>query len=641
MTPTPEELAAAEARRSEALRRAGARPGGGLGSFSAPAATPAPAAAAPITQAAPAAAPEPPRTLRGNIGRAIAGMPSNAAGLLDADVGAKVVGAARGAVSSLRSGVGRAALPVTLGSSAYDTYNTDTQDISARTGLEGGGFLRDVGVRAAGALQDVGNTLTFGVADRVGNLIAGNGFNRSKGYQTGEVLGRGSEVGDDMPQTANMPGSPRALPTAAGPADDFGREGRRMPMTATGAASIPAGAITRDGNSYSGTDVKFGAGIYNKDGTLRNGGDPNNPKGFGVTSLDTREGFRQNLLELQRNAAERAAQPVGGVGGFSTSDPIDALRAKGDRGPDLSRLPAGRRARLEVQLAQSAANNAVQARGQDIGASTTLRGQDVNASTAAMQDATSRSNNSNNNATTLRGQELELEGRMIPAKLLQQRRALAGRFLQQAGGDPAAAGALAASAGLADVAEDLLKPVSTMQGQAKSSDDLAKAKWDEFRTGFKGQFNQFDKEGQPKMSEALEQKAFALFQRTNPTAFQERDPTKRQKMMDNALADAELMARFEKPTEGGFGSLVPGAISGNKNLLRQDNLPNDQILANGKIGGAIGGLRGALSPNAEKGDRFFDPGDGYNAVNMGDLSARALARLEELQKESQGKLRSK
>jgi hypothetical protein len=62
------------------------------------------------------------------------------------------------------------------------------------------------------------------------------------------------------------------------------------------------GKIVRDGNSYSGKDVKFGAEIVN----------PRNP-GVGVSSLDTSEGYRQNLLELQRNAANAQA-PGGAVG---------------------------------------------------------------------------------------------------------------------------------------------------------------------------------------------------------------------------------------------------------------------------------------------------------------------------------------
>ena len=228
---------------------------------------------------------------------------------------------------------------------------------------------------------------------------------------------------------------------------------------------------------------------------------------------------------------------------------------------------------------------------------------------------------------------------MAPIRFQQQQRAQIADLLKSTNGDPAAAAQQALAAGRVDLAETLSKPVATMQGEAEKRDGLIENKRKEIAAGVKGAFNHMDKDGQPKMSEALEAQAIARFMRANPDFHKEGDPVKRQQLLDDALGDEELMARFSKPTSGGWASLVPNFISGNKPMLRQDNIPNAELLAKGKISGAIGGVRGALSPDAEKGDRFFDPGDGYEAVNMGDLSARALARLEKHRKEAAERLR--
>ena len=259
--------------------------------------------------------------------------------------------------------------------------------------------------------------------------------------------------------------------------------------------------------------------------------------------------------------------------------------------------------------------------------------------TAEMSNATLRENNANTARVNLRGHELDFERGMAPIRSQQQQRAQIADPLKSTNGDPAAAAQQALAAGRVDLAETLSKPVATMQGEAEKRDGLIENKRKEIAAGVKGAFNHMDKDGQPKMSEALEAQAIARFMRANPDFHKEGDPVKRQQLLDDALGDEELMARFSKPTSGGWASLVPNFISGNKPMLRQDNIPNAELLAKGKISGAIGGVRGALSPDAEKGDRFFDPGDGYEAVNMGDLSARALARLEKHRKEAAERLR--
>ena len=396
--------------------------------------------------------------------------------------------------------------------------------------------------------------------------------------------------------------------------------------------------IVRDGNSYSGKDISFGADIVNKDGSLRNRGT--------VTSLDTSAGYRQDLLELQRNAAERANAPApAGPAGFETGQTLRQIAQSQDLGPGVKERMAmnsssGAERRQALSLAAERANLATREGGENFRTglrnNTAVQGNQQALRIAEMNNATQRENNANTTRTAMRGHELDFEGRMAPLRVQQQQREQISALLRSAGGDPAAAAQTALQAGRPDLAEALSKPVSTMQEQAGKADALTETKRKEAAVGIKGAFNHMDKEGQPKMSEALEAKAYARLLRSNPNFHLEGNSTKRQKMIDDALADEELMARFERPENGGFGSVLPNM---NREMLRQDNLPADELLARGKIGAPVGTLRGALSPNLAKRDRLYDPGDGYEAVNMGDLSARALARLEQLQKDAAQRLR--
>lgn len=130
----------------------------------------------------------------------------------------KPPGMVRGAINTAKATgkfLGAAALPVTTAVSAVNSYNTPTEDFAARLGETGGeSFGKDLGIRAAGTLADIGNTLTLGVADRVGNLIAGNGFNRSggPGYEAPAAAPTAPAVAAPVPTAA---AAPAAVQTAA------------------------------------------------------------------------------------------------------------------------------------------------------------------------------------------------------------------------------------------------------------------------------------------------------------------------------------------------------------------------------------------------------------------------------------------
>ena len=624
---------------------------------------PAPTAAAPT--AAAAAEPMPKtgtlRRLAQMPGQAfdfVKAAPGKVAGMLDANVGKGVASVVQGTANSLTQGVGRVLAPIGFGAQALQTADTPTEEYSRRTGIEGGSLRGDLLARGIGTLQDIGNNATFGVADRLGNLIAGNGFNRSAGNQVGEIGRPGQEVGGASPATMPEAG----VPGKATMYDNTGRAvlsgnvvGATPALNASGAPP-PPNNIVRNGNSYSGGDnVKFGANIVNPDGSQRQSGgvirnqdvsltfDENGRttgstqgtlRGGGtVSSLDTSEGYRQNLLELQRNAAERAetaanvqTAPIGiGAGASSFGDDLRAKTDAGGTGGNTRRERmqaadiAGRRDDLRLREAgdfsRNAASNA------------------TSANNAALSNATQRRSNDQNNATTLRGQELDLEGKMVPIRVAQQQRALISSLLQANGGDPAAAARAALAAGRVDLAETLSKPVATMQEQAGKRDGLQKSAWDDIRTGITAIAPAPDKAGNPEVSKALEERAFARFKRSNPEGYNLQGAG-RQKALQTAMADEELMAVFEKPEDGGFASMLP--LRMDSPTRKMNDLPPASFFKGARLGEQVGGLRGALSPNMSKGDQVLDLGSGRQSVNVGNLSAGALARLQSMIDEANG-----
>lgn len=136
----------------------------------------------------------------------------------------RVASQAGGVLRGIPSVIGKAALPVAAGIEAIGIANTPTEQYAQRLGVTAGDSLgQDLAVRAAGGLADLGNTLTFGVADRVGNAIAGNGFNRSP-QPAGAAPSTIAALAEPAPRTArstpaNVPlGAPRTIAQVAAPA---------------------------------------------------------------------------------------------------------------------------------------------------------------------------------------------------------------------------------------------------------------------------------------------------------------------------------------------------------------------------------------------------------------------------------------
>ncbi len=88
-----------------------------------------------------------------------------------------------GAIGKLMGGIGggrgllrfaaRAALPLAGIASAFKSFQTSTEEYAQRMGLTSGESLaKDLGIRFVGTLGDLGNTITFGLAGKLGEIMS-------------------------------------------------------------------------------------------------------------------------------------------------------------------------------------------------------------------------------------------------------------------------------------------------------------------------------------------------------------------------------------------------------------------------------------------------------------------------------------
>ena len=539
-------------------------------------------------------------------------------------------------------------------SSASGTFNALRQGDFSGAG-------RSLSKGALETLMDVGSA-GANVADLFvpGKAPISTKYNNMLRQQFGDQLVDGSGAAPSAsaaPMTAPTATPASAEPNVAG----YSNEGRGKgptgrPATAASLAD-PNGAIYRDGNSFSGKDVKFGAGVYNPDGSVRPSGgltrnqDITNPDGSvtkstlrgegTVTSMDTTEGHRQNLLELQRNAAERAnAPPMGGatdMGGRTTM--LDDLVAKSKAGgPSLRGVPNIKRAQMEQaqSLQQEANANALRVSG--VQAETARAGMANTAQIAAMHDATQRRSNDQNTATSLRGQDLSLAGHMAPLQFQQARMQLAGKYMQAAGGDPAKAQALAISDGAHDVADHFSKNVNALQGQASESQKIAKEQHDSARALFNGRGGSLidpSLTGDAKASalKAAEDDAHNFAVQTVP-GWNQLPREKRDALMPKVLGLHELHQKTKNPDHAGNLAWMRNLTSSQDNTEPATGLRERGFYKGGQIGSRYGAISGALTKDYEAGDVDFTPGGGKNSLRIAKPSAEAL---DALRKMTQGK----
>jgi hypothetical protein len=323
------------------------------------------------------------------------------AGLLDRNLGS-VRGAAGSVAKSLTSGVGRVAIPIGLASEAANTALTGTDEFSKRTGVESdGSVMGDIGVRALGTLQNIGNAATFGVADRVGNMIAGNGFIRSP------------SLADPPTPTAAQPTAQPAAPVAPTPAaaQPNGPFEFNTPTLGGGAPSAPAAdpnVVTRNGNSFSGTNIREGF-------SYAGGG---KPSGFGVTTVPG-SSFGGGAPSAPVGPDPYGPGANGGVVGIRSG--VEDRNARFDREVEKGRLESamrnGKYSRERIAAMNAYAGlagepvNPMDPAKASLQAAGMREAGDMNR--ARMADATQRRSNDQNNETLRRGQDGEIEERRL------------------------------------------------------------------------------------------------------------------------------------------------------------------------------------------------------------------------------------
>lgn len=234
------------------------------------------------------------------------------------------------------------------------------------------------------------------------------------------------------------PSLPRSAPTIAAPTSsnlasgaDYSNEGRNYP-----ARSAPdlTGKIVKstdaNGNAvYTGSNIKAGADIVDRDGKLLNTDDPNNPAwrsstgvsvagpgGGGRSPMDIYANTSRINGQISETARALDAYGPGGGGGINGNGLFDSLRATQSAGRPTTRTERMGQAELASREQLAAAQNAATLRGQDIGASTARYGAD-----------TSRANTRDSISATLRGQDMD-----YAEKLDSKRLDLAARQAQRA-----------------------------------------------------------------------------------------------------------------------------------------------------------------------------------------------------------------
>lgn len=384
--------------------------------------------------------------------------------------------------------------PLGFGPDNEFTRNT-ANTLNAIPGLNGLG----AGLRAsASAIKGVSGMIP--ASAKLAN-VTGRG---EQAGQVGAQVVAGAKLG--APELPNLGAS--AAPTPTAPVGPNPTDQRLAVGTQSAGPGAPgAGNITRVGNSYSGENIGFGATINGvaggRGGLIKNqpnndDGSPSTLRGGGtVSSMDFSEGHRQNLLELQRNAAERGSAPQGPVnhGDLSGSWRADTARKNRESSfkNDISSImngnmkPRDKRAAMALMYEKYGMEQKLEAEGVNARA-----GQNNSLRVAEMNNATQRRSNDQNNQTTLRGQNMELEGKTMPARLAAQQRGVMAGIMKQAKDDPAVAQRIAASLGYDP--KSFAEQTAALQMQRGTTDKQMRERTDDLVESFRAdpRFNTVD-----------------------------------------------------------------------------------------------------------------------------------------------------
>lgn len=470
--------------------------------------------------------------------------------------------------------------------SAIDSFSRPTEDYYRRLNMDpsdvGKSILRDLGVRTVGVLSDYGAKILdtpVNLANTVYKALGGSGEISLPGGSFTEILQRydKGEPQNSVTRANSANGSALSKAPTARANSANGSALSKAPTAPTGTTSdalpsIPPveGVIVRQGNTYSGVNVGPNAPMVDSAGRIVS------PRGgFAVLDESAKREYIQSVLQgakQTRPATER-----------STTNGLDfgwVVR-------QLQRQPGEPSYRYRART--SALNEAV-------------------------QNFINRENSIRNAETLRRGQDMESQGRLLPKQLeleqAQRLRALQGEFFQAAGGDSRKAAALAASAGMPEL--------------AKSFYDLA--------------------EGAQKYSQGTSKTALeSLKSHATPDEkgnITEAEEAKLRRRVESAVPGYLNMSENERlayqPEADGTLSLLRGINARRNHRLSQaigldapdpefDRLPD---LRDGKLG-EVGFFEGLFTPQVQRGDYYVElPNDRKIYVERDSLTENARELLK-------------
>jgi hypothetical protein len=305
--------------------------------------------------------------------------------ILDADVGAAAGRALRGgapAAGSFANGLGRLALPVSMGATAAQMADTSTEEYAKRLDApQDGSTLKDVGLRVMGGITDFNDMMTFGHASKLANWVDG------KGYVDNETAGRSLTPAAPANTAQPAPAQPAPLALrgdATGPADhpnapmadatSYLATGGRNGKLPEDLSRLREGSIYKtigpNGNPiYSGRNVSGDAPMVDgKGNTLRMGGNVSTVPGMDPALIASTLRNPDGSTWSARDNAVMAA---------NLRDGVDPYRGTSRAPKEEDRIPAIG----EFGHNKAVANQTLR-RGQDIQSADNRYGHDLSAATA-------------------------------------------------------------------------------------------------------------------------------------------------------------------------------------------------------------------------------------------------------------------
>lgn len=573
--------------------------GRGPGVRTGPAFSPTPAA--PSVSPAPAATPKPTgiwNGIKSGASNVAGGVKSVATGsVLDADVGAAAGRTLRGA-KSLMGGVGRVAAPLGMAITANDVANTSTEDYAKRMGAEAGqGLMSDVAIWGVGALADLGDAATFGLATKTGNWLAGNGFRGNE--PTSDAQARTLTPNAATPSTqsqANLPAMDANMP---------GEDPNRITLRGRAGADVAGAAGVQK-------FVENGKTLYT------------NVAGDNKDMMDKRmvgivPGMSKEAIDRTLNNPDGSRWSAGDNATLAANlrDGIDPYRgtsreAKASQSSQMSPL----RARLEAMGGRKMSKT-------QAATLLSLREADQRHEAAMAGTAASVKNNETTNQTNLRGQDLDYEGKMAPIKQAARLREMNASIFKAAGGDNAKAAALAQAAGMP--AKDFQDALAAQN----ASESATQATGTKARENAMKEFRVADRKDPSKWDEVASQQSYDAVRQIFPNidSANEQD---RGKAMPDAKAMANIFNRARTQDKVGWDAMKfweakRPVLNGMPNVSGTNASNVEQV----------GPFEGMVMLNGSNGDTILTQKDGRK-LNLGKLDSREQKLLEDAQKKGWG-----